>query len=102
MKSIFALLSLPCYILCQEQDEPYGAALKYIPEELKHEYNFIDPKKKHEPDHGLTPEDFKPTVRDVKKKKTLSHIKKMEDHEIDFEDIPHEEHIINDDHHLDA
>jgi len=37
-----------------------GVALKYIPDDVAHNYNFIDPKKKYEPNHNITASDLKP------------------------------------------
>ena len=58
MKYIFVYLALLTHT--KADDEAFGVALKYIPEEVAHHYNFIDPKKKWDPDHGLTADDFKP------------------------------------------
>ena len=60
MKNLFVTVALLSNVNAQDNNEPFGAALKYIPEEVAHNYNFIDPKKKWEPDHGLTADDFKP------------------------------------------
>lgn len=38
--------------------ESLGVALKYIPDDVKHHYNFQDPKKKYEPNHNITAEDL--------------------------------------------
>ena len=73
--------------------------LKHIPEHLKEHYNFIDPKVKHVVNHGLTAEDFKPPVRDVKRKKTHEDIPRVPEHKYSHEEIPEDEHIIEA-HHL--
>ena len=78
-----------------------GSVLKYIPDEVSHHYNVIDPKVKWLPDHGLSSEDFKPVKRDVTRKKSHQEIKRIPDHKIDMEFIPQDEHIIRE-HHIDS
>jgi hypothetical protein len=78
--------------------EALGAALKYIPEEVSHHYNFIDPKKKWEPNHNITAEDLKLPVRDVTREKSHEDIPRVPDHLWSEEDIPDDEHMIHAEH----
>ena len=78
--------------------EALGAALKYIPDEVAQHYNFIDPKKKYEPNHNITAEDLKPQVRDVTREKFHIDIPRVPDHLWSEEEIPEDEHMIHADH----
>ena len=71
-----------------------ASVLKYIPEDVQHHYNFIDPKVKWQPNHGFSAEDFKPVKRDVTRKKTHDEIKRIAEDKIHVEVIPEDEHII--------
>ena len=78
-----------------------GSVLKYIPDDVAHHYNAIDPKVKWLPDHGLSPEDFKPVKRDVTRTKSHEEIKRIPESKIHMEFIPEDEHIIRA-HHIDS
>ena len=85
-----------------DQEIKFGTALKYIPDEVKKHYNFIDPKIKWRPDHGLTDEHFKPPIKDVTRHKSHDDVNRVPDDKIHVEIIPDDEHIIISKHISDA
>jgi hypothetical protein len=86
-----AYLSICCSVSSAQE---MAHVLRYIPEDVQHHYNFIDPKVKWLPDHKFSAEDFKPAIRDVTRKKTHEEIKRIAEHKIHKELIPDEEHVI--------
>ena len=65
---------------------------KFIPDEVAHHYQFIDPTKPWIADHDIRPEEFVPPVRDVTRKKSHDEIPRVASHHYDQEDIPDDEH----------